>query len=429
MPDLTTQLLPDLHEHKLPGLDLGDDFIYPKYDGQSILNIPATICKLMNIPIFGESPLRSEILTPLGDGVQRVILILMDALALHRLQRWINEPQNSATVWKNCIQNGLLAPLTSISPSTTSAALTTLWTGRSPSAHGILGYEVWLKEYGVVTNMILHTPATFKGGIGNLSQAGFKPQTFLPVPTFGPHLRKHGVMPHAFQHHSIAHSGLSQMFMHDVNIHAFETPADLWISLRQQVEGNLDERMYAWTYWGHVDGLSHFHGPEDQRPAAEFSQFSAAFENYFLNQLSPEGRKNTMVILTADHGQIHTPLDPHYSLKNHPELNDMLHMQPTGENRLMYLYIRPGKRDAVKQYFESNWPGQFVMTDSEKAIQSGLFGPSPAHPNLFDRSGDLIAVARDNAYLWWAKKDDFMYGRHGGLHRQEMLVPFLAVRL
>ena len=96
MPDLTTQLLPNLYKHKLPGLDLGDEFIYPYYDGQSILNIPATICKIMNIPIFGESPLRSEILAPLGDGVRRVILILMDAVALHRLQQWINEPKNGA---------------------------------------------------------------------------------------------------------------------------------------------------------------------------------------------------------------------------------------------------------------------------------------------------------------------------------------------
>jgi hypothetical protein len=41
----------------------------------------------------------------------------------------------------------------------------------------------------------------------------------------------------------------------------------------------------------------------------------------------------------------------------------------------------------------------------------------------------MIVAARDDAYLWWAQKDDFMFGRHGGLHRQEMLVPFLAVRL
>lgn len=429
MPDLTTQLLPDLKNHKLPGLDLGDQFIYPKYGGQSILNIPASICEWMSIPTFGEAPLKSELLGALGNGVRRVILVLMDGMALHRFQRWISEPNGSASVWNNLIQDGIMAPLTSISPSTTSAALTTLWTGRSPASHGILGYEMWLKEYGVITNMIQHAPISFKGDPGGLRRTGFEPESFLPTPTFGPHLRSHGITPHAFQHYSIAQSGLSRMFMKDVNIHPFETPADLWISVRQQIENNLDQRIYAWSYWSHVDGLSHFHGPDDERPAAEFSQFSTAFERYFLNQLSSAGRKDTLLILTADHGQIHTPLDPNYVLKNHPDLNDMLHMQPSGENRLSYLYIRPGKRDAVRQYYENTWPGKFVIIDSEKAIQSGLFGPGPAHPNLRARAGDLIVAARDNAYLWSAEKADFMAGRHGGLHPDEMLVPFLAVRL
>jgi len=54
-------------------------------------------------------------------------------------------------VWKRLEQQGLLAPLTSIVPSTTAAALTSLWTGRSAAEHGIAGYELWLKEYGIVT--------------------------------------------------------------------------------------------------------------------------------------------------------------------------------------------------------------------------------------------------------------------------------------
>ena len=51
------------------------------------------------------------------------------------------------------------------------------------------------------------------------------------------------------------------------------------------------------------------------------------------------------------------------------------------------------------------------------------------HPNLTSRVGDLIAVARQDAYLWWHTKEDFLLGRHGGLNPQEMLVPFLGVRL
>lgn len=31
--------------------------------------------------------------------------------------------------------------------------------------------------------------------------------------------------------------------------------------------------------------------------------------------------------------------------------------------------------------------------------------------------------------MWWSEKENLLIGRHGGLSADEMLVPFLAVRL
>jgi hypothetical protein len=427
MPDLTSQLLPDIENHHLPGLDLPPEFISPKYADQSILNIPSSICSWMGIPGIGEKPLRPEILSPITDGIQRVILILMDALALHRMQSWMEI--GIAPIWRELLKDGLLAPLTSISPSTTSAALTTFWTGRSPASHGILGYEVWLKEYSMVANMISHAPMTFRNGVGTLSQTGFEPKEFMTLPTLGPHLRENGITPYAFTHYSIAHSGLSQMFQRDVDIYPLSTAADLWVSLRQLIEAAPKERMFVWTYWGDVDGLSHHFGPDDERVLAEFSHFSTAFEQYFIDKLSPALRKDTLVILTADHGQIHTDLDSDNSLKHHPELNQQLHISPTGENRMSYLYLRPGSEQVVRDYLAANWGDGFTILTRDQALSAGLFGPGSHHPGLYDRIGDLIAFSHGNAYLWWSDKPDFLLGRHGGLHREEMLVPFLATRI
>ena len=427
MPDLTSQLLPRLANHRLPGLVFPANFIAPKYDDQSILNIPASICHWMGIPEIDGGLLTPEILSPLGNGIRRVILILMDALALHRLQTWMDD--GTAPVWRSLLGDGLLAPLTSISPSTTSSALTTLWTGCSPATHGILGYEVWLKEYGMVANMILHSPMTFRGDVGTLSKAGFEPEKFLPLPTLGPHLRQHGITPYAFQHRSIANSGLSQMFQRETEIYGFSTPADLWVSLRQLIENKPHERQYIWTYWGEVDGLSHVYGPNDERVMAEFSHFSTAFEQFFLNQLSPTDRKDTLVILTADHGQIHTPLVANYALKNHPDIGKHVHITPTGEHRMGYFHLRSGREMAVRDYLQTHWPEGFTFVTQDEALAAGLFGPGEHHPGLRDRVGDLIAFAHEDAYLYWSDKKDFMLGRHGGLHQQEMLVPFLAARL
>jgi len=427
MPDLMKAYLPILKEQRLPGLNLGEGLIYPNYAGYSILNIPSSLCSWMEMPSFGSGPLQVEELNELAKGAQRIIFILMDALGLQLFQNMLEK--SLAPVWQNLLQEGVLAPLTSLSPSTTSAALTTLWTGRSPAEHGIVGYELWLKEYGIVANMILHSPISYRNDIGSLSKAGFQPETYLPFTNLGTFLAAHGIKPYAFQHTSILRSGLSQMLYKDVETRSFNTSTDLWLNLRDLINGRPTERQFIWVYWGEVDHYSHQYGPEDERPTAEFVTFSQTFEKLLLNQLRSDVRGDTLVILTADHGQISTPQSPHYDLRNHPNLRRRLHILPTGENRFQYLFIRPGQTEAVQEYYQRSWPRQFSLFDPAYAVQTGLFGPGIAHPQLFDRLGDTLALAQGSAYLWWANKDNPMLGRHGGLSPEEMLVPFLMARL
>jgi hypothetical protein len=293
----------------------------------------------------------------------------------------------------------------------------------------MVGYELWLKEYGVVANMIQHSPFSIQGATGSLERAGFDPELELPAPTLGTHLVSHGIPSYAYQHFSIANSGLSRMFLKDTTIHPYSTPTDLWISLREQLENDPGEPVFIWAYWGAIDYMAHNYGPDHGRCAAEFANFTVAFEDNFLQPLTPNARKDTLVVLIADHGQITTPKDPFYNLKNHPNLARRLHILPTGENRVMYLFIRPGQTEAVREYISRTFPNQFVQLDPQYAVENGLFGPGSPNPRLGDRIGDLILLARGNSYLWWAPKDNPIIGRHGGLSEDEMLVPFFAIHL
>jgi predicted AlkP superfamily pyrophosphatase or phosphodiesterase len=427
MPDLTPELLPILKDYRLPDLNLGDEFIYPHYEGGSILNLPSSLCRLLGAPEIGPAPLLPPYTSTLGEGFQRVILVMMDALGFRRFKRWIGD--GGLPPWSRLAQEGVFAPLTSITPSTTSAALTSLWTGRSAAEHGLVGYEMWLKEYGLVANSILQSPMSFKGDAGSLRRAGFTPENFLPLLTLGQHLAGHDIKAYAFQHHSIVHSGLSQMFFREVDVRSFNTPADLWVNVRDLVERGSGEKQYVWVYWGEVDYLSHLYGPDDERTVEEFNLFSAAFERIFLNKLKASTGRDTLVVLIADHGQVNTHPDPYYDLGNHPSLTRRLHILPTGENRLAFLHVRPGQREAIQEYVERTWPGQFYFLDSAFAASAGLFGPGEPHADLPNRMGDLILLARGEAYLWWSNKENHLFGRHGGLSPDEMLVPFLAARL
>jgi hypothetical protein len=427
MPDLTKQLLPDLRAHRLPGLNLGGDYVYPDYEGRSLVNVPASICRWLGAPTIGRAPLADQLTASLQEQYQNVILILMDALSLVRFTKLVET--GKLPIWENLMDNGILAPLTSITPSTTAAALTSLWTGRGAIEHGIVGYEMWLKEYGMVVNSILQAPMSFKGAAGSLEKAGFDPESFIRPTLLGNHLSAHVIDVYGFQHQSIARSGLSRMLLQKVKVNPFRSQADLWSNLRNLMEDKPGERKYIWAYWGEVDYFSHNYGPDDERTVNELVNFSDQLGSLFLNQLEGGNRRDTLLILMADHGQIKTQPDPHYDLSNHPGLTRRLHIMPTGENRLAFLHMRPGQGEAVREYIERTWPEQFATLDPVFAVEAGLFGPGESHPRLFDRLGDLIVIARGNAYWWWSNRTDHLFGRHGGLSAEEMLVPFLAAEL
>ncbi len=412
-----------IKDHHLPHLDLGANAVHPAYQGLSILNVPSSLSRWLGAPPLPHPPIDLEGYDDLAEGASQIVVILMDAVGLNLFQRWVDGPANSL---QNLIRQGVLGALTSVVPSTTSAALTTLWTGRSPAEHGILGYELFLKEYGLVANMITHVPASYDAEAGSLSHAGFDPETFLPVPTIGPHLSAAGVDTHAFLHEKIAGSGLSRMHYPGVKQRAFADLPDLWVRLRELVGSGAGEKRYIWAYHGEVDNLAHLHGPDDPGVEAAFTAFADSLMSDFVDRVSAKG---TLLILMADHGQISTRKDPHFEIRNHPDLDRRLHMQPSGENRLAYLYPKPGQTDAVEEYITRTWPRMFQILHSGHALEAGLFGPGKPAKSTRSRIGDRLAVSQGEGYLWWANKENPLLGRHGSVTSEEMLVPFLMVRL
>jgi hypothetical protein len=425
--DLLVEIEGRLASNRLPGIDLGGGVIYPDYQGLSIANLPATISRLLGAPPFGLPPLDASILSRLPSQTRHVVLLVLDGMGFNAFQRCLDDPD--LPVWSGLRERAVFTPLTSVSPSTTSAALTSLWTGAAPSVHGIVGYELWLKEYGITANMIQHSVMTYANDIGGLQRTGFKPETFMPLPTLAAHLGQNGVQTHAYLHASIARSGLSAMHMQQANVTPYRNTADLWVSLDHHLRRKHANPSFSYVYWGDLDELSHRYGPDDRRVQVEFASFSRAFASEFLKHRQASRAGDTLVIVTADHGLVHTPRQGTYDLRNHRMLLDMLPIKPSGENRMAYFFTRPSYYEAVRAYIEEKWPGKFSVMPSAAILESGLMGSGLRHPRLADRVGDWIAFAHGNAYLWWAEKDNVMLGRHGGLSADEMLVPFFAFEL
>jgi len=408
---------------RFPQLNLPAELVQPWYEGHSLLNLPASIGSLLGCTRLPHQPLAFPLHADASE-ISQVLVCLLDGLSFSHFQEWIDSHPLQARI----AGDGFVIPLTSIVPSTTCSVLTTLWTGRSPAEHAVLGYELFLREFGIVANMISHSPIMIPYDQGLLYKAGFEPETAANGETLGTLFARDGISSYAFLNKYIKHSGLSRMHYTDVQAAGFSSLPEMWINLRSLVEKKPARRRFIWTYYAGIDTMSHHRGPGSEYTRAEFDLFLHSMEEHFLKP-GVETPKRTLVLLTADHGQITTPKDPDFDLANHPELLQMLHLNPTGENRLAYLHVRPGQVEAVQAFFNKTWGDQFTLIPSHKLLENGFFGPGTPSPQAGERIGDLTVISRGNAYLWWAERPNPLEGRHGGLSADEMVVPLAGFML
>ncbi len=172
-------------------------WVLPRYDGRSIANIPATVAGLLGAPpLPGLPPLAQISRRP---PAQRVIVLVLDAVGHDVFVKFFNHPLAEQA-----------QSITSVFPSTTVAAFASLWTGRAPAQHGLVGTRMWMHDYGVLAQMISLKVAR-SGQPEQLVEMGLNPETFLPAPNLAEHLAACGIPTHDFIPHYFRHSGLTRI--------------------------------------------------------------------------------------------------------------------------------------------------------------------------------------------------------------------------
>lgn len=415
-----------------------DDFLPAAYADGSIANIPATIATLLDTPFEGLPPLRPAAWQPLNGDVQRVVLVLVDALGWDLLQ---GARSRAGWLWQQAL---VQEQLTSVFPSTTVAALSSVWTGAAPAQHGLVGLRLLFPEYAVLGQMLSMGP-NFISAPDALVRAGTEPADFLEVAGFAEQLAWAGVPTYAYKSYSFVDSALSQMHGRGVRESVgIVTAADMFLRVRQRLEETAGERLYISAYWHAVDTLTHMYGPDHPAVAAEVSAVLQLLQEELVSALSPAARANTVLFLTADHGQVNTPEEQEIYLDDHPALQEMLLMRPAGEPRTPYLYARQGRQADVIAYIQEHLGQAMVAMAAEEALAAGLLGPEPHAPQTALRVGDVVATMREGYVLLTPEeraqqraqqraqrrdKGRRMVARHGGMTPGEMAVPWFGLRL
>lgn len=410
----------------LSALSFPSEMVLPNYE-LSIANLPATLAAILGAQLPGaEPPLPAALWADLAEGVQRVVWVLFDAVGWFALRNLL--AQEGEMGLAGLAHRGRLMPITSVYPTTTTSALTTLWTGYAPARHGLVGHMMYLREYGLIADMLMLSPSG-AAQRDELPARGLDLQTFLPVPGLAEAVAPQGVVTCSLINVDLARTGFSRLCFRGVaETVRFVAIGDLCVLLRQALRAHKHERQLLVAYLAEPDSVGHLQGAETDAWAANMRALDCALQREFLDALTPEERRGTLVVMTADHGQLPGKGSP-VILSGHRELWDDILLPATGSLRAAYLYARQGRLEAAERYLHERLAEQFFTVRSIDALRAGLLGPGePARETPY-RLGDLVVTARDNYLLDYRQRTHLPQGLHAGLEAVETLVPFLVARL
>ncbi|NHV99792.1 MAG: alkaline phosphatase family protein [Thaumarchaeota archaeon] len=407
---------------------ISDCLFIPRYDGFSLPNLSNSLMKLMGVKPSGRT-LRNDVLTGFKNP-GKIALVVMDAMGLNMFEKasdTLKHFLNSFFTRRGIPVNAL----TSVFPTTTSAALTSLNTGLSPQEHGVVAYTLFMKELGSMVNMISLSPVNDERR-NRVFELGMDAGKILGVKVLTEKLAEAGVEPKTIIRYGIRNSGLSTLLYKGSGITPALTSVDFAINLVKQV--NERRTGFIIAYWDSFDGQSHYYGPFSTEAELELlNTFSVLREA--LKRVKPEAARETLLIVTSDHGQSRVRDDKSIRLDSLNWLKDSLVMPPAGESRAAYLYLKKNV-EGFEKTFLRRIGGNISLFKSRKLLEKGVFGTGEVKPCVVDRIGDYAALSKDDSRLVFhydlkeRMEPEFVRaGAHGSLTLDELLVPFVACRL
>lgn len=385
------------------------DELLPDYAGGSVLNLMQSVGAACGASGPGYAPLRLAFPRAPGEA-RNLVLLVIDGMGEALLRQAGQGTQLLAH---------RIGGLTSVFPSTTAAAVTTLLTGLAPAQHGLTGWHMYLAEAGSVLAVLPLVRRVVRPGEREWPAVPPPEDLFDQRGLFGSlERRSHVVSPAA-----IADSVFNRYYTGGAQMHAYAERGAMFDCIAEIVRCGA-ERQYIYAYYDGLDSLSHRVGAYGEAAAAELRELDAGFTR-LLEQLQGS---DTLVLVTADHGFIDSPATRCIDLAEHPELYAMLTQPLCGEPRVAYCYVEPGRHAAFEAYVTRKLGHATRCVRSEALIGAGWFGPGKPHSRLAGRVGTHTLVMRDN----WTMRDWLpgerryrQIGVHGGLSKLEMQVPLI----
>ncbi len=303
-----------------------------------------------------------------------------------------------------------LARLTSVFPTTTASAITSLYTGVAPAQHGMTGWFTWLRELGSVATVLPFTP---RHGGAAYTEAGITPRDIMACPSIFEGLTRPGHVVNPFY---IADSAYSRALSGPAQRHAYRDLDGLVALLASLARGP----GLTYAYWPEFDGAVHHHGLAGG--AGKLAELELALEQ-LLDRLAG---LDVALLITADHGMLDSAPERILDIAEHPAVAECLSLPLCGEPRAAYAYAHADRREAFEAYVTHALADRCELIPRAHLLETGWLGRGAVHPQLPHRVGDYLLLMRDNHVITQrlaGERAFAQHGVHGGLSAEELYVP------
>ncbi len=365
----------------------------PDYEGACIANV---VPALLGPPDDRGDP---TWLPESARHAQQVVLLVVDGLGWQQLRA---RPGLAPTLSG---AEGIDRPITSVAPTTTACALTSITTGCRPSRHGLLGYRLAIDDE--ILNVLRWTL-----GSGRVLDARrtVPARSFQPCPPFP----GSAVTVPVVSKDEFGGTGFTAAHLGNSPLRGYKVPSSLPVEVARLL-GEGERFVYA--YYDGIDKVAHGNGL-----GALYDAELRAVDR-LVADLVAELPPGAVLVVTADHGEI--DVDQIELLGR--DIMSMVRFM-SGEGRFRWLHAHAGaagelEAAAADLYGDTTW-----VMGRDQLIAEGMFGgPLPDH--LLGRVGDVALLPHAPiAFIDPADTgENRLHSRHGSLTDDELLVPLVVL--
>lgn len=381
---------------------MNKEIVLPNYN-HSILNVISSILKYYNVQTK-HSGLKSldEII---NKKYSNVILIILDGMGEHILNNISKEGYfNKHKV--DCI--------TSVYPSTTTAALTTYYSGKPPIETGYIAWSQYFKEYGRNVDMLSHQESYLHEDISkakiNVFDTIMKYESvFEQIEKASPNVKTYEITP------TYSDKRAKRSIRAD-NISEIVDEIKMLCKV--------PEEKFILAYSDNPDGIIHDYGTDSE----EAKEFILDTEEKIKKMCSELG-DDTLVIISADHG--HKNIGKAYNLLDYPEIQECLYMPVSLESRVAGFMVKENMKKEFEERFNRVFKDEFWLMTVDEFLKKNFLGYGDKHPKIDEFLGNYIALSVSGSIIkicsYLGTPKPTKKSTHCGLTKDEMEVPLIII--